>query len=121
MQPSAISTPWPIDTASAPSASAFATSAPVRMPPETISCTSLLHVHLFERIDGLPHGGQRRNADVLDEHRLRRRRAALHAVDDDDVRAGMHGELHVVEHARRADLHVDRLLPVGDLAQLAGS
>ena len=31
--------PWPIDTASAPIASAFATSAPVRMPPETMSCT----------------------------------------------------------------------------------
>ena len=31
----------------------------------------------------------------------------------------MHRELHVVEHARRADLHVDRLLPIGDLAQLA--
>ena len=40
MQPSAISIPCPIETASAPIASALATSAPVRMPPETTSCTT---------------------------------------------------------------------------------
>ena len=91
------------------------------MPPDTIELHLAAHVQLLERIDRLAHGGERRNADVLDEHRLRRGRAALHAVDDDHVGAGVHGELHVVEHARGADLHVDGLLPVGDLAQLAGS
>ena len=39
LQPSAISTPCPIATASAPMASALATSAPLRMPPEITNCT----------------------------------------------------------------------------------
>ena len=55
---------------------------------------------------------------MLDEHRLRGGGAALHAVDHDHVGSRVHGELDVVEDARRADLHVDRLLPIGDLAQL---
>jgi len=32
---------------------------------------------------------------MLDEHGLRCRRAALHAIDHDDIGAGVHGELHV--------------------------
>ena len=56
---------------------------------------------------------------MLDEDVLRRGRAALHPVDHDHVRARLHRELHVVVGARRADLDEDRLLPVGDLAQLA--
>src|SRR5207247_19949 len=39
--------------------------------------------------------------------------AALHAVEDDDVRAGLDRQLDVVEDARGADLHVNRNLPVG--------
>ena len=39
LSPSATSAAVPIETASAPSASALATSAPLRMPPETMSCT----------------------------------------------------------------------------------
>ena len=78
-----------------------------------------VHAELLERVDGEPHGRQRRDADVLDEDVLRRRRAALHAVDDDHVGAGLDRELDVVVGARRADLDEDRLLPVGDLAQLA--
>jgi hypothetical protein len=39
LSPSAINAAVPIDTASAPSARHFATSAPLRMPPDTISCT----------------------------------------------------------------------------------
>ena len=58
-----------------------------------------------------------RDADVLDEHFLRGRGAALHAVEHDDVGAGFHGKSHVIVGTRRADLHVDRLLPIGDLAQ----
>jgi hypothetical protein len=59
-------------------------------------------------------------ADMLDEHHLRGCGPALHAVYNDDIGAGMHGQLRVVEHARRAaDLHVDRYFPVSDLAQLA--
>ncbi len=77
------------------------------------------HVEIFERIGGLSHCGQRRNAHVLDEGELRGGGAALHAVDDHHVGAGMHGQLHVVEHARGAHLHVDGLFPIGDLAQLA--
>ena len=56
---------------------------------------------------------------MLDEDVLGRRGPSLHAVDDDHVRARFHGELHVVVGARGADLDEDRLLPVGDLAQLA--
>ncbi len=99
-------------------ASALATSAPLRMPPEIDQLHRAAHVQIVQRVDGLAQRRQRRNADVLDEHRLRRGRAALHAVDHDHIRAGVHGELDVVERARRADLHVDRLLPVGDFAQL---
>ena len=55
---------------------------------------------------------------MLDEHFLRRRGAALHAVEHDHVGAGLHRQRRVVIGPRRADLDVDRLLPVGDLAQL---
>ncbi len=54
---------------------------------------------------------------MLDEHLLGGGGAALHAVDDHDIGAGVHGQLHVVVGAGGADLDVDRLLPVGDLAQ----
>ena len=98
---------------------ALATSAPLRMPPDTISCTSsrLHRPSLLQRLHGLRDGGQRRDADVLDEHLLGGGGAALHAVDHDDVRTGVHGQFHVVVGAGGADLDVDRLLPVGDLAQ----
>ncbi len=55
---------------------------------------------------------------MLDEHVLGRRGAALHAVDDHHIGAGLHGERHVVFRAGGADLHIDRLLPIGDLADL---
>ena len=71
-----------------------------------------------QRLHRLRDRGQRRDADVLDEHLLGGGGAALHAVDHHDVRAGVHGELDVVVGAGGADLDVDRLLPVGDLAQL---
>ena len=77
-----------------------------------------VHSEFLQRLHGLRDGGQRRDADVLDEHLLGGGGAALHAVDHDDVGAGVHGELHVVVGAGGADLDVDRLLPVGDLAQL---
>ena len=77
-----------------------------------------VHVELLQRLDRLAHRRQRRDADVLDEHVLRRAGAALHAVDHDHVGAGLDRERDVVAGARRADLDVDRLLPVGDLAQL---
>ena len=35
---------------------------------------------ILERLDRRTNGGERRNSDMLDEHLLRRRRAALHAV-----------------------------------------
>ena len=54
---------------------------------------------------------------MLDEHLLGGGRAALHAVDDHDIGARVHGEFHVVVGAGGADLDVDRLFPVGDLAQ----
>ena len=63
------------------------------------------HIEIVERLDRLT------------KRRKRRGGAALHAVDDHHVRAGVHRQLHVVEHPRRAHLHIDRLLPIRDLAQ----
>jgi hypothetical protein len=71
-----------------------------------------------KRVHRLTDSRQRRNADVLDKTCLRRGRAALHAIDHDYIGAGMNGKLHVVEGARCADLHIDRLFPIRDLAQL---
>ncbi len=79
----------------------------------------LFHVQLFQRIHGLPNGGERGNADVLDERHLCRRRSALHAIDHDHIRAGVHSQLHVVKDASGADLHVNGLFPIRHLAQLA--
>ena len=55
---------------------------------------------------------------MLDEDILGGGGAALHPVDHHDIGAGVHRELDVVVGAGRADLHVDGLFPVGDLAQL---
>ena len=78
-----------------------------------------MQAELQERVDRQANGGHGRNPDVLDEDVLRRGRAALHPVEDDHVRAGLHGERDVVVGPRRADFHEDRLLPIGDLAELA--
>ena len=104
-------------TASAPSAMALATSAPLRMPPDDDELHLAVHAEFLQRLHRLRDRGQGGDADVLDEHVLGGGGAALHAVDHDDVGAGLHGELHVVVGAGGADLDVDRLLPVGDLAQ----
>ena len=77
-----------------------------------------VHVELVERLDRLAHRRQGRNADMLDEHVLGGAGAALHAVQHDRIGPGLDAERHVEAGARRADLDVDRLLPVGDLAQL---
>ena len=118
LSPSAISAATPIETASAPSASAFATSAPRADAARDDQLHLAVHVELLQRLDREPHGGQRGDADVLDEDVLRRGRAALHAVDDDDVGARLDRQRDVVVRARRPDLDEDRLLPVGQLAQL---
>ena len=73
---------------------------------------------LAQRLGGHADGGECRDPGVLDEDVLGRAGASLQAVDDDDVGSGGDGELHVVGDASGADLHVDRLLPVGGLAQL---
>ena len=77
-----------------------------------------VHPELLQRVHGEAHGRQRRDPDVLDEDVLRRRGPALHAVEDDDVGARLDRERDVEVRARGADLDEDRLLPVGDLAQL---
>ena len=56
---------------------------------------------------------------MLDEHVLGGGRAALHAVHHHGIGTGLHGQRRVVVGPRRAHLHIDRHLPVGDLAQLA--
>ena len=77
-----------------------------------------MHAELLQRVDGEAHGRQRRDADVLDEDVLGGGGPALHAVEHDDVGARLDRERDVEVGARRADLDEDRLLPVGDLAQL---
>ncbi len=77
-----------------------------------------VHAELLQGLDGRADAGQRRHADILDEDLLGGGRAALHAVHHHDIGAGFDGERHVVIGPGAADLHVDRLLPVGDLAQL---
>ena len=55
-----------------------------------------VHAEILQRLHGRADGGERRHADMLDEHFLRRRGAALHAVEHDDVGAGLHRERGVV-------------------------
>ena len=76
-----------------------------------------MHAEFSERLHCLRNRGQRRDADVFDEHLLGGGGTALHSVDDHDIGAGVYGEFHVVVRAGGANLDVDRLLPVGDLAQ----
>ncbi len=77
-----------------------------------------MHAELLERLDRLRDRGEDRDPDVLDEHVLGRGGAALHPVEDDDVGARLDRQRDVEVGARGADLDEDRLLPVGDLAQL---
>src|ERR1700730_11661419 len=78
----------------------------------------LLLVEVLQCIDGLAYGRKTRYADVLDEGPLGRCSSALHAIDNNDICAGVDCELHVMKYPRCANLHVDRRLPVGDLAEL---
>ncbi len=56
---------------------------------------------------------------MLDEHLLGRGGTALHAIDHDHVGAGLDGQFDVIFDAGRAELDVDRHLPVGHFAELA--
>jgi len=56
---------------------------------------------VFKRFYGKTQRRQGRNADVFNEYRLCRRRAASHAVHHDHVGAGMHRELHIVKSPSR--------------------
>jgi len=76
-----------------------------------------VHAEFDQRLHRLRDGGQDRDAYVLDEHVLGGRGAALHAVEDDRVGAGLDRERHVVIGPRSTDLHVDGDPPVGDLAE----
>ena len=73
---------------------------------------------VLQRAAGLHDGRQRGDARVVLEDLRGCRRAALHAVHHDHIRAALGGQLDVVEDARRTDLDEDRHLPVGGLAQL---
>jgi hypothetical protein len=77
-----------------------------------------MHAELLKRLHGGSYASKGRLPDVLDEHFLSGRRAALHAVDHDHVGTGFHCKRHVVVRARAAYLDEDRLLPIGDLAKL---
>ncbi|MPM07838.1 hypothetical protein SDC9_54147 [bioreactor metagenome] len=77
-----------------------------------------VHAQILQRLHRGPDAGKRRLADMLDEHILRRRGAALHAVEHHDIGPRLHRERSVIVRPRAADLDVDRLFPVGDLADL---
>ena len=107
----------PIETASAPSASALATSAPDRIPPETISwtlrcmsssCSASTACGIAASV-GIPTCSMNTSWVAAVPPCMPSRTT--------DVCARLDGEGHVVVGARRADLDEDRLLPVGDLAQ----
>ena len=89
------------------------------MPPGDDQLHLAVHAEVLERVHGRADRGERRDAGVLDEHLLGGGGAALHAVEHDHVGAGLHRQRGVEVGPRGADLDVDRLLPVGDLAQLA--
>ena len=55
---------------------------------------------------------------MFEKYILRCAGAALHAVKDDDVGAGLDGKRYVIAGTGGADLHVYWLFPVGDLAKL---
>ena len=76
-----------------------------------------MHAEFLQRLDSHAHGRQRWNTDVFDKYVLRRSRATLHAVDNNDIGAGFDGQCNIVLYSRRPDLDVDRDLPVSDLAQ----
>ena len=73
---------------------------------------------ILQRGASLAHRGQGRDSGVLLEQVGRGAGAAFHAVDHDDVGAGLGGELDVVVDPAGAELDEDRHLPVGRLAQL---
>ena len=96
----------------------LATSPPLRMPPATTRSMSSARPtsSSARRASGI--------ADISGTPGLLRRdvrsgaRAALGAVEVDDVRAALGRHAHVVVHARGAQLQLDRDLVVGGLARL---
>ena len=72
---------------------------------------------LLERPDCLWDSGDRRNAHMLDEDILRGGRAALHAINHHSIGSSLHSQSSVVVGTSGTDFHIDRHLPVGDLAQ----
>ena len=74
-------------------------------------------VQLFERLHRLAHRCQCRHPDVFNEHRLGCGGSALHAVHNHHVGPGNGCQLHIVEGAGGTHLHINRLFPIGDLAQ----
>ena len=55
---------------------------------------------------------------MLDENFLRCRRAALHAINHDDVGTGLHSQRRVVIGPRATNFHIDGFFPIGDFAKL---
>ena len=53
---------------------------------------------------------------MLDENVLGRCGAALHAIEDNHIGACFDAEWHIILRPRRAELAVDRLLPVSDFS-----
>ena len=76
-----------------------------------------VHAEFLQCVDGHAYRRQRWNADVFDEYILRGGGAALHAVDDYDIRARLDSQCDVVADSRCPDLDEYRDLPVGDLTQ----
>ena len=108
----------PIETASAPSASALATSAPERIPPETTSWMRRCIPSSWSASTA------RRTAGSVGIPTCSMKTSCVAAVPPCmpsrtmTSAPGLDRERDVEVGARRSDLDEDRLLPVGDLAQL---
>ena len=76
-----------------------------------------VHSEILERAHRLADTGKNGLAHVFDEHILRRRRAALHPVENDHIGPGLDRQRGVEIGACAADLDIDRHPPAGDLAQ----
>ena len=76
-----------------------------------------MHVEILQRLHGGADTGESGLSHILDEDFLGGGGTALHAVEHHHVGTGLHRQGHVVIGTGAANLHIDRLFPIGDFAQ----
>ena len=65
-----------------------------------------MNAKILQRLNRGLDAGERRLTDILNKHFLRRRRAALHPVKNDNIRASLHRQRRVVIGARACNFDV---------------